>query len=127
MKRGSSLRFIDTPTEYAGFASMVIAVSLVRCGLNSRRRRLAKDAGRLLHCLDDVLIAGTPAQVAGEPFADVGLARRGVALEQRIGGQQHAGRAVAALQAVLIPEPLLKRMQVPTRGQSFDGEDLVAL
>ena len=36
----------------------------------------AQRAGRLLHRLDDVLVAGAPAQVAGEPLADVGLARR---------------------------------------------------
>src|SRR5947208_9085948 len=69
--------------------------------------RFAQRASRLLHGLHDVLIAGAPAQIAGEALADVGLAGRRVVLQQRVRRQQHAWRAVSALQAMLIPEPLL--------------------
>ena len=51
----------------------------------------------------------------------------GVVLQQRVRRQQHAGRAVAALQAVLIPEPLLERVQRAALRQPLDREDLVAV
>ena len=41
--------------------------------------------------------------------------------------EQHAGRAVAALQAMLIPEALLQRVQRAAFREPFDGEDLVAV
>src|SRR5437868_15369143 len=54
----------------------------------------------LLHRLHDVGVPGAAADVALEPGADLGLARIGVALEQVAGGDDHARRAEAALQAV---------------------------
>ena len=116
-----------TPTEWSGFDSMVIVVS-------SCARYLVAPAGwaerprRLLHGFHDVLIAGAPAQVAGEALrgyrprsdsADVSAAR--------VRRQQHPGCAEAALQAVLIPEALLQRVQRAAWCQPLDGEDLVAV
>ena len=49
------------------------------------------------HRADDLVIAGAPAEVAGEPEADFLLARVRVFLQQRVGGDQHARRADAAL------------------------------
>ena len=51
----------------------------------------------------------------------------GVVLEQRVRREHHAGRAVAALQAVLVPERLLERVQRPALRQPLDRQDLVAV
>src|ERR1700687_1669711 len=104
MKRGSSLRFMGTPTECSGFDWMVIAVP--PDPLPGGADRLSERRCRLLHRLDDVLIAGAPAQVSGEPFANIGLARIRLVFQQRVRCEQHAGCAVAALQTMLIPEAL---------------------
>src|SRR2546430_16555414 len=42
-------------------------------------------------------------------------------------GYDHSGRAIATLQTVMFPESLLHRMQLPIRGQSFDGRDVRAV
>src|SRR5216117_1336619 len=77
--------------------------------------------------LHDVVVAGAPAQVAFELVADLLLRRFRIALEQLAGGQNHAGRAEAALQAVLLPETLLDRMQVPVLREPLNGGDLGAV
>ena len=51
----------------------------------------------------------------------------GVVLQQRVRRQQHAGRAVSALQAMLIPESLLERVQRAALREPFDRENLVAV
>src|SRR4029453_8477784 len=126
MKSGSSFRFMCTPTEWSGFAWMLIVIPS-RASLCVADGGLAERAGRLLHRFHNVLVAGAPAQVSGEPLTNVGLARIGLMLEEGIGRQQHARRAVAALQAVLIPEALLQRVQFAVCREPFDGEDLVAV
>src|SRR5262245_6061569 len=110
MKRGSSFRFMCTPTEWSGFACMLIVVPS-RASLRVGSDRLVEHAGCLLHCLHDVLIAGAPTEVSGEPLTNISLARIGLMFQQRVGREQHARSAVAALQAVLIPEALLQRVQ----------------
>src|SRR5206468_8525927 len=40
--------------------------------------------------------------------------------EQFMRGQDHAGRAIAALEAVLVPKRLLQWMQLTVAGQAFD-------
>ena len=83
-----------------------------------------------LHAVGDVSHRGLPQQLGGVPdrvddehvaraAADVALQRepdllvggRRVVLEQRLRGQHHPGRAEPALQAVLLPERLLHRVQ----------------
>src|SRR5258707_375329 len=44
--------------------------------------------------------------------------------EQLARGEDHAGRAEAALQGVVIPESLLERIELAVLSQPFDGEDL---
>ena len=51
----------------------------------------------------------------------------GIALEQLRAGQDHAGSAKAALQAVALPKTLLHRMQFAILGQTFNGGDLGAV
>ena len=72
-------------------------------------------APRLLHRRDDVRIGGAAAEIAAHVFADVVVAA-GVALVDA-GDRRHdlAGRAVAALEGVLVDEGLLHRMQLAVR------------
>ena len=47
--------------------------------------------------------------------------------QQRAAGHHHARRAEAALQAVLLPEALLERVQLAVLLQALDGRDLAAV
>src|ERR1700722_5146228 len=80
---------------------------------------------RIEHGADDLVVAGAAAEVAGEPVACLGLARVRVAREQRLGGDQEAGRAEAALQRRMLEELLLQRMQVVAVRHALDGLDRV--
>src|SRR4030095_12808070 len=83
--------------------------------------------GGPLNRLDDVVIAGAPAQIAFELVPDLRLGRLRVAFEHLVGCQDHAGCAEAALQPVLLPEPLLDRLQLAVLGQSLDRRDIGAV
>src|SRR6266853_3192601 len=65
--------------------------------------------GRPQHRLDDVLVAGAAAEVAGQRPAHVLLGGVGIVVEQRLGGHHHARSAESALQPVLLLEALLQR------------------
>jgi hypothetical protein len=60
---------------------------------------------------DDVDVAGADTQVARECFADGGLVGIGLVTQQFQGSDEDPGRAVAALQAVVLPERLLEGME----------------
>src|SRR6056297_1180049 len=80
------------------------------------------------HGLDDVVVAGAPAEVALEAEADVVLGRVRVLLEQAGGRHHHARRAVAALETVVLHEGLLHRVQRSVSGgHAFDGAHLLAV
>src|SRR3984957_9130588 len=64
------------------------------------------------HRLDDVRVARAAAQVARQRPADVLLGRVRVLVQQLAGGHHHARRAEPALEAVLLPEALLERVQL---------------
>src|SRR5207245_8831422 len=64
-------------------------------------RRAAHRLGGGLDGLDDVHVAGTPAEVAFESPPDLVFGRVRVLREQIRGGHDEAPRAVAELQAVL--------------------------
>jgi hypothetical protein len=76
---------------------------------------------RFLHGFDDLQITGAPTEIAGQRFLDFLARRIGVAIEQRFGGDQNAGRAVSALRSPQIGESVLKRMQRTSRRQPLDG------
>src|SRR5439155_12827709 len=107
-----------------------------RIAASSRRRRRVPStvvtasplrAGRGEDGLDDVVVAGAAAQVPLEALADVGLGRVGVLLQERHRRHHHAGGAVAALEAVVLVEGLLHRVEVPVGGQALDGGDAGAV
>src|ERR1700761_300377 len=83
--------------------------------------------GRPQHRFHDVLVAGAAAEVAGYRPPHVFLGGIGVAVEQVLGRHHHARGAEPALQAVLLPEPLLDRVQLAGRGQALHGGDLTAV
>src|SRR5262249_15605791 len=64
-----------------------------------------------------------PAQVSGDPVADLVFARVGIAGQERARAHQHAGRAESALQAVALPESLLERVQLAADREPLDGLD----
>src|SRR5580700_5294496 len=64
------------------------------------------------HRLDDVMVAGAAAEVARQRPPDVLLGRVRVLVQQLPGGHHHARGAEAALQPVLLLEPLLQRVQL---------------
>src|SRR5262245_20447736 len=82
-------------------------------------------AGACSDRLDDVVIPGAAAQVAVELVTD-GLLVELVAVaandvERR---HDHAGRAEAALQPMVLTERLLHRMQLVALGERLDGRNL---
>src|ERR1700694_902586 len=102
MKRGSSLRFIEWPMPDT-------SVLVLGCDMGPLPLLLL---GSVLHRLDDVDVAGAAAEVAGDRLANLELRRVPVLLEQRAGRHQHARRAVAALEAVLLPKALLHGVEL---------------
>src|SRR5882672_4510123 len=100
MKRGSSLRFIEWPMPQ-------ILASVFGVFISPMTFSSGHFLGRVLHGLDDVHVTGAAAKVPGDGLADFQLARVLVAFEERARGHEHARRAKAALQPVLLGEPLL--------------------
>ena len=82
---------------------------------------------RRAHRLDDVLVAGAAAQIGREHVEQILVADVGLALEHADRQHQEARRAEAALQAVVIHEGLLHRMQLVAVGEALDGADLLAV
>src|SRR5579884_3133973 len=86
---------------------------------------------RLLHAprgvldgADDLVVAGAPAQVPREPEADALLARVRFLVEQRLGRDEEAGGADAALERRVLEERLLEWVHLPRLGQPLDRRDL---
>src|SRR5215813_13970577 len=96
-----------------------------------RRMRLARSlaahlGGGIEHGADHLVVAGAAAEIAGEPVARLGLGRAGIAVEQRLGGDQQARRAEAALQRGVLQKLALQRMQLVAARHALDGLDLAA-
>src|SRR3990167_8421775 len=106
MKRGSSRRLMLAPRS---LAVAMIASLLPRHLL-----------GGVLDGLDDIVVPGAAAEVALEPVAYLPLRRLRVALDELGGRHDHARRAEAALQPVLLPEGVLDRVELAVLGKPFD-------
>src|SRR5215510_2078262 len=117
MKRGSSLRRIEWPMPQ--ILASVLGVVMTKL--------LAHLLGRVLDGLDDVDVAGAAAEIPRDRLADLLLARILVSLEERDARHHHSRRAVAALQAVLLSEPLLHGMELAALLEVLDGPDLAAV
>src|SRR4051812_2615271 len=88
----------------------------------------AKLFRRLLDRIDDARVAGAAADVAREPEADLGFARRRVFVQQRLRHHQNPRRAEPALGAAKPDEAVLQRMKRAIgRLQAFDRIDARAL
>jgi hypothetical protein len=73
------------------------------------------------------VVAGAAAEVALERHAHLVLAGVGIALQQVRRGHDHPRRAVAALEAVVLPEALLDRVQRVGASEPLDRRDLTAI
>src|SRR6266446_1310669 len=98
IRRGSSRRRIRFPTRVSGLA-VVVAIGLRSC-LCGRSHRV-----------DDVLIPGAAAKISLQTVPDFFVGRPRIAVENLLRRHDHAGRAEAALQSVLVPEGLLHRVE----------------
>src|SRR5262245_13080508 len=140
MNLASSLRSSEVPMPCSlssrSFSSFMSPMTVLRCACRWRRRAASGRRGGLcggellgcrLHGLDDVLVPGAAAQVARDPVADLLLARVGVLLQQPVGARDHPWRAVAALQAVLLVECLLQRVQHAALLEAFDRQHVGAV
>src|ERR1051325_646050 len=107
-RRGSSRRLMAEP-------KMRDAMARPPSGLHA--------GGGFTHRRDDVLVAGAAAERPFQAVAHFRLARICVALQQVARGHDHARRAEAALQAVLVPESLLHDVQLAVAGETFDRGD----
>src|SRR5437773_2372496 len=127
MKRASSLRSRDTPRPFSCVSRSIVSGVEAMANLPVSGRLRRERLRRVLDRLDDVLVARAAAQVAGHPVADLLLRRARVLLQQPVRAGDHPGRAVAALQAVLLRERLLQRMQLAALLEALDGEHVGAL
>ena len=81
--------------------------------------------GRGFHRVDDLHVAGAPAEVAGESTLDLVARGRWVLVEQGLGRKNHPWGAEAALHGPLVDKGLLDGVQSAAFGQPLDGHDLL--
>src|SRR5687767_5536348 len=82
---------------------------------------------RILICLHDVDVAGAAAEVAGDRMSDLVVSGVGVLAEKDVTSHQHSGCTEAALQAMLLVEPVLKWIQFSVLFETFDCQDVSAI
>src|SRR3989304_4509572 len=113
IRRSSSLRLPLCPMPRISSASVAICApsALARGGLGH-------DPAGGLDRLDDVHVAGAAADVPRDRPADVVVTRRRVLLEQRLADEHHPRGAEPALQAVLLLERRLDRVESARGGQA---------
>ena len=75
-------------------------------------------------CVKDLQVPSAPAQIPGEPLADLVVARMRRAVQQCLRSENHAGGAIAALRPALFRESILKMMKFEIRLKSLDAEHI---
>src|SRR5215467_244589 len=90
------------------------------CGRLAGAHRL----GSLANRGDDVLVARAAAQVSRQQLANLVVGFQREFLDDLLGCHQHARRTEPALQAVMVPEGLLQRMQLVRGSQALDRTEL---
>src|SRR6266571_7442677 len=113
MKRASSLRLTLWPMPPISIATA--------SGLPFRG--LAHRSGGVVDRLHDVHVAGAAAEVPRDRLAYLELRGLGVRREEGDGGHHHSGSAEAALQAVLLMEAFLDRMELAVLLEALDRGD----
>src|SRR6185369_15593960 len=83
---------------------------------------LAHFLSSVLICLHDVDVAGAPTKISGDRVTNLVFTRIVGRLQERVSGHQHAGRAVATLQPVLLKEPVLQWMQLAVLFETFNSQ-----
>src|SRR5262245_41065309 len=129
MKRGSSFRLTEWPMPPTS-GVVLVAISVMSGLLPGGDRGGgggAHLARRLVDGLADVHVARAAAEVAADPLADLRLVGVGVLLQEPGRLHDHARRAEAALEAVLVPEGLLERMERGAVGHALDRLHLGAV
>src|SRR5262245_8060138 len=111
MRRGSSRRLTRCPTSFG------------RTGDVAMDYLCLPFPDGVLNRVDDVLITGAAAEIAGDPLTDLALGRLRVVLQQSDRRHDHPGRAETALQPVFFPEAFLQRVQLAVRGEPLDRRD----
>src|SRR5687768_18508399 len=76
--------------------------------------------GGILDCVDDMGIAGAPAEIAFEPAHNFFARRFRMTIQDLDSGQDHARGAIPALQSMAFPEAALDRVQLALGRQTFD-------
>src|SRR6266851_8882865 len=111
MRSGSSRRLMRSPMNFGTtaitFSLRSREAALLRASCASAG---AQFLGGVLHRLDDVLVASASAEISLERVTDFRVGRIRVAAQQIGRGHDHAGRAVPALEAMLLPEAVLERV-----------------
>src|SRR3954452_17328874 len=87
----------------------------------------AHHRGGVEHGAQDLVVVGAAAQIAGQPVAGLFLGRVRVVVEQRLGRDDKARRAEAALQRRVFEEFLLHRMQPVALRDALDRRNTAAL
>src|SRR5215207_4308235 len=77
--------------------------------------------------LEDLLVARAAAQIARNRLDELGVGRRWVRAEEVGQRDEHARRAVAALQSVKLAEGFLQRTEPARRLEALDSGDLCAV
>src|ERR1700730_6525126 len=109
-------RRVRVPTYVCEFPYVIVSAM----GLSLSHRR-----GGIHHRAHDLVVPRAPAEVAGEPVADLGLRRVERPLEQGLGRHEEPGGADAALERGALQELLLQRMERLAGGHALDGLDLL--
>src|SRR5258706_7056975 len=88
---------------------------------------LSVELVRLLDRLDDLVITGAAAEVVHHPILDLLFVGLGDFVEQRLGRDHLPRLSDAALQAAVLDEALLHRVELAVFRQPLDRGDLVAV